>query len=497
VTRRSAASRDAVWVTGHGDVDVLVVGAGPCGLVAAITLARYGVRVVVVEQRASGSSLARALVMSTRVMELMRRFGLEEAVRDGAADVNPTALVTPTLSSTEGVVMPLGYPSDEEAAVVSPSRPSWTPQAHHEPLLLAHLQASPTATVRFGVQLLALDQDGAAVRATVLDRATGQRRQLQAPYLIAADGAHSTARTELGIAMEGPDELAVYERVEFRAALDRAVGERRHALYVLKHPAVEGAVLARRGREDRWGLSRERSAEAPGMDELTEGDLIAMIRTATGVEDLDVAIERVSSFTFAAQIAQRYRSGRGFLIGDAAHRMTPRGGTGMNTGIQDAFDLGWKLAWVLHGWAPERLLDTYERERRPIGLHNVGRAGEAGGARRTTDEALPWDLDDRLGHHWVDHDGRRVSTLDLIGDGLTVFAGIADRRWSSVAGPTGFAAPVGEVILPGSAAAALGLGATGAVLVRPDGHEVARWSAPGSQPEPGLAWLADAPAPSP
>jgi putative polyketide hydroxylase len=433
--------------------------------------------------------------MSTRVMELMRRFGLEEAVRAGAADVDPTALVTPTLSSTEGMVMPLGYPTDEEAARVSPSRPSWTPQAHHEPLLLAHLQASPTATVRFGIQLVALDQGGHGVRATLLDRESGQQRQIDTRYLIAADGAHSTARTALGIAMEGPDDLAVYERVEFRAALDRAVGQRRHALYVLKHPAVDGAVLARRGPQDRWGLSRERPAVAPGMDELTDDDLIAMIRLATGVEDLDVAIERVSSFTFAAQIAQRYRNGRSFLIGDASHRMTPRGGTGMNTGIQDSFDVGWKLAWVLRGWAPERLLDTYERERRPIGLHNVGRAAEVGGARRTSDEALPWDLDDRLTHHWVDHDGRRVSTLDLIGDGLTLFAAIADPRWAGGTGPTGFTAPIDVVALPAGAATALGLGSTGAVLVRPDGHEVARWSAPGSPPEPGAAWLADAPSP--
>jgi len=462
---------------------------------AGITLAQYGLEVVVVEQRGSGANLSRALVVSTRVMELMRRFGLEDAVRAGAADVDPTARVTPTLRSTEGMVMPLGYPSDAEAARVSPSRPSWTPQAHHEPLLLAHLQASPTATVRFAEQFVGLDQDDAGVRATLVDRASGERRQLAARYLVAADGAHSTARTALGISMEGPDELAVYERVEFRAALDEAVGERRHALYVLKHPAVDGAVLARRGREDRWGLSRERPAEAPGMDELTEDELIATIRTATGVEDLDVAIESVSGFAFAAQIAEHYRSGRGFLIGDAAHRMTPRGGTGMNTGIQDAFDLGWKLAWVLRGWAPERLLDTYEHERRPIGLHNVGRGAEAGGARRTTDEALPWDLDDRLTHQWLDHDGRRVSTLDLIGDGLTLFSASADPHWPNVVGPTGFTAPLDVITLAAGAAAALRLEPTGAVLVRPDAHEVARWSAPGSQPEPGIAWLGDEPTP--
>jgi len=313
--------------------------------------------------------------------------------------------------------------------------------------------------------------------ATVVDRASGDRWRVEADYAIAADGAHSTMRTALGIAMEGPADLAVYERVEFLAELDEAVGQRRHALYVLKHPDVDGAVLSRRGRENRWGLSRERPTDAPAMNALNEAQLIAMIRTATGVSDLEVTIERVSAFTFAAQIAERYRSARGFVIGDAAHRMTPRG-TGMNTGIQDAFDLGWKLAWVLHGWALEGLLDTYERERRPIGLHNVGRAADPGGARRRTDEALPWDLDDRIRHCWLSRDGRRVSTIYLIGDGLTLFTATDNASWAHVVGQTGFTTPVEVVVIETATAAALGLAPAGAVLVRPDGHEVARWSAP-------------------
>jgi putative polyketide hydroxylase len=422
-------------------------------------------------------------------MELMRRFGVERELRAGAADVDSTALVTATLTSGDSVVMPLGYPSDDEARAVSPCRPAWTPQSHHEPILLALLQSAPTARVCFGSELIGLAQDEAGVSATLLDRMSAVQWRVRARYVVAADGAHSTARRELGIEMEGPADLDAYERVEFRAVLDRVVGDRRHALYVLTHEAVAGAVLARRGREDRWGLSRQRPLEAPGMDQLSEAELCAMIRTATGVPDLDVMVERVSTFTFAAQIAARYRRGRGFLVGDAAHRMTPRGGTGMNTGIQDAFDIGWKPAWVLRGWAPERLLDTYQHERRPIGLHNVGRAAEAGGARRATDEALPWDLDDRVAHHWLAHRGARLSTLDLIGDGLTIFTAVADRRWSDAVRHTAFTAPLDEVLLERSAARALKLGTAGAVLVRPDGHEVARWSAPGSEPMPGVAWL--------
>jgi putative polyketide hydroxylase len=485
---------DAVVVAAGQSVEALVVGAGPCGLVIGITLAQYGVDVLVVEQREGGSSLSRALVVSTRGMELMRRFGLEEAVRAGATEVDPTALVTPTLASSEGVVMPLGYPSDAEAARVSPTRPAWAPQSHCEPLLLAHLQAAPTANVRFGSQLLALDRADDRVRALVVDRASGDQSQIESRYVIGADGAHSAVRREIAVSMEGPDDLEVYERVEFVASLDEAVAGRRHALYVLKHPEVDGSVLARRGREDRWGLSRERPTDRPGMETLSLAEVVAMIRTATGVGDLDVTVERLSSFTFAAQIAERYRVDPIFLIGDAAHRMTPRGGTGMNTGIQDAFDLGWKLAWVLKGWAPPELLDTYEHERRPIALHNVGRAASKGGARRITDEALPWDLDDRIAHSWLERAGQRVSTLDLIGAGLTQFTATDDTRWTGRAGQTGFAAPVHLEFLEPETAAALDLGPTGGVLVRPDGHEVARWDSVGAMPRPGVAWLASKPA---
>jgi putative polyketide hydroxylase len=162
----------------------------------------------------------------------------------------------------------------------------------------------------------------------------------------------------------------------------------------------------------------------------------------------------------------------------------------MNTGIQDAFDVGWKLAWVLNGWAPTELLDSYEKERRPIALHNVGRAGSSDGARRTTDEALPWDLDDRIAHCWLEQARGRVSTLDLIDDGLTLFAATDDARWAGQVGQTGFAAPLHVVVAGPEPAAALGLGAAGAVLVRPDGHEVARWAAADAAPRPGVAWLA-------
>ncbi len=199
------------------------------------------------------------------------------------------------------------------------------------------------------------------------------------------------------------------------------------------------------------------------------------MRTAAGGTDLSVEIERTSAFSFAAQLAERYRRGRVFLVGDAAHRMTPRGGTGMNTALQDGFDLGWKLAWVLRGWATEDLLETYEAERRPVAQHNVERSADPGGAQRDVDDALPWDLNGRISHHWV-VDGD-MSTLDLVGEGLTLLTGPDDTGWAG-ATQTGSAVPVEVHRLDAAAADALGLGDRGAVLVRPDAREAGRWAAP-------------------
>ena len=112
--------------------------------------------------------------------------------------------------------------------------------------------------------------------------------------------------------------------------------------------------------------------------------------------DLQPRVERVGSFTFAAQLADRFRHGAAFLIGDAAHRVTPRGGTGLNTAFRDGHDLGWKLAWVLRGWAGPELLDTYEAERRPVAEHNVARSADPGGTVREPAEELHADLGGRI-----------------------------------------------------------------------------------------------------
>jgi putative polyketide hydroxylase len=455
--------------------EVLVVGAGPAGLVAGITLARYGIDVLVIDKRDGLPGLSRNLVISTRGMELMRRFGLEEAIRAGAADVKISAWVTPNLASGEGIEMSVGYPSEAEAAQASPTRPVWAPQDHHEPILLEHLRRLPAATVQFGCELLGIRQGGTSVRAAVTDAETGRAADIHASYVIAADGAHSVVRDQLEIRMIGPDDLADYERVEFCAPLWQLVGEHRHGLYVITRPDATG-VLAPRGPADRWGLSRETPTGSPGLLSFSQGELADLIQRAVGVDALRPQIERLSTFTFAAQMAERYAQGRCFLVGDAAHRMTPRGGTGMNTAIQDSFDLGWKLAWVLHGWADLGLLTTYEHDRRPVAAHNVQRASEPTGAQRATDQALPWDLNGRLPHHWLARGDERISTIDLIGDGLTVLAGPFDPRWARLARPASSTAPIDVHVLDGGGVDVLDVPPSGALLARPDGRQLRRWT---------------------
>jgi len=231
-----------------------------------------------------------------------------------------------------------------------------------------------------------------------------------------------------------------------------------------------------------------------------------MLRELSGRPDLDIEIIATSAFAFSAQVAERWSDGRIFLVGDAAHRMTPRGGRGMNTAIADAFDLSWKLAWVQQGIADPALLDTYEAERGPIGRRNVAMSMVPGGGG--SDDGLAEDLgwvagspvmafppDGRFGtrapHAWLEIGGRRMSTLDLFGRGLVLLTNGAADTWRQAALGCGkvplSVRPIGERIVDvnGAFAATFGLADGGAVLVRPDG--VVAWRTDGLPADPGAA----------
>ena len=505
-------------------IPVLIVGAGPAGLVTGIGLARHGVRSILVERHPSTSIFPRATGVSVRSMEIFRGWGLDAAVRRGGWHVIPRMATAARFDDPAPSEGPLGFPSEAESLAVSPTTAAVSPQDHLEPVLLDHYRELG-GEARFSSELVDFEQDADGVRVTVRDLASGAVSQLRCDYLVGADGHRSAVRSVLGVEMEGPPDLGQYFSILFRADLSEVLGEKRYGLYTL---AGDGPprVLVPSGADDRYVFAVPLPA---GLDEAAIAAMfplqrcLGVIREVTGRPDLDVEILATSAFAFAAQVARRWSDGRVFLVGDAAHRMTPRGGRGMNTAIADAYDLSWKIAWVSRGLAAPSLLETYEAERGPIGRRNVAMSMVPGGggsdsglaedlgpvvastaiAGESADvAALAFPPDGRPGsrapHVWLEVGGRRISTLDLFGRGLVLLTAGAGASWRSSARSLATTEPTlidvrpigGRVVdVDGTFAPAHGLEPGGAVLVRPDG--VVAWRTPAMPADPAAA-LADA-----
>jgi putative polyketide hydroxylase len=457
--------------------DVVVIGAGAAGLTAASALARAGAEVLLVERRQGGSPLPRATVLSVSTMELLRAWGFEERIRAAADDVEMTMLEAPTAArAAEGVRIQVGYPTAAQSSMVSPTEALCVAQDVFEEVIAESLTARPGVTVERGVEVIDVRAGAPGDGAVLTLRDTdGRIRTVEAGYVVAADGARSAVRAALGIGMTGPDDAMSGIQVVFRAPLWDVLGPHRHLLYSLTDPEGSGTLLPA-GQGDRWlfglqaGYHHERGRE-PSADEIRR-----RIQRASGVDGLDVRLERWGSFTAGAQLVDSFSVGDVFLVGDAAHRVTPRGGTGLNIAIADGWDLGWKLGWVVRGWAPATLLSTYEPERRAAVGYNVERSADPLGSRREAATELAVDLGGRMRHVWVEPG--EVSTLDLLGPGLTLFADAANRSWAEAVTSLWSRVPISLVGLEPVVARSLGVGAHGAALVRPDGRQVAGWSTP-------------------
>lgn len=484
-------------------VDVLVVGAGPAGLTTAITLARNGVGVLLVERHGGTSPFPKATGVSVRTMELFRTWGVEEHIRAGAMPVQPFLAVSETLAGPRFTTMPFGYPSDETALAHSPTTASCCPQDHLEPVLLDHLRVLG-GHVRFATELVGLVVDPDGVTAQLREDATGRTHQVRARYLVGADGPRSTVRSRLGIGIEDLGTIGTFISVTFRADLTRRLPQVPCAINAVEVDGAAGLFVPT-STDDRWVYAREWQPERGEiLAEWTPQRCVELLRAATGLTDLLPDILGVLPFVMGGHVATTFRSGRAFLVGDAAHRTTPVGGTGMNTAIQAAHNLGWKLAWVVRGWAGDALLDTYEAERRPVGTRNVlrslrrgpepsadGLAEDLGVCYETdvlasVEEAVGARPGERAPHVWTSHAGRRHSTVDLFDARLTVLTDGHGEGWRRAAAEmaTGSGLPVTGLVVgqdlddrDGALARRYGLTDSSAVLVRPDGYIAQRLAA--------------------
>lgn len=371
------------------ETPVLIVGGGPVGLTLAGELGWRGTGCVLVEQRDGPTEHPKATLLGARSMEYFRRWGIIDQIYKRALppEINYFITFSTRLTGHElhRVTSPSIRDTIDRPAEIMARYPelSWSPfyktqigQQALEPVLLDFVREQTESDMRHGHRFIAFDEDSSGVTSTVEEIATGHRRTIRSQYLVACDGGSSAVRKSLGIRMNGrgrmrPNVSFFFESDDFLTSHDRGVGN----LYFIFTPGSFGVITAIDGRR-RWNyqlyfLDPERRTDDVDPDEA----LFAMMG-----QPFDYKLKGIQHWYHQQSVARAFRSrpgddvrgeaGRVFLAGDAAHLFPPTGGVGMNTGIGDAVDLGWKLDAVLKGWGGPDLLRSYEHERKPIAVRN-------------------------------------------------------------------------------------------------------------------------------
>jgi 2-polyprenyl-6-methoxyphenol hydroxylase-like FAD-dependent oxidoreductase len=352
---------------------VLITGAGPTGLVLAAELSRHGVASVLAERNEQTTQFPKMDITNGASMELLRRLGVDADLR--AAGVAPQHSFDVIFAA--GLNGPVHgrwrLPSvDEQRATITAAADGSVPgqpwqrcsQAIFEAMMMDRARRDPLVDVRQGWRLHACRQIGDLVVAQLAD-CNGNTVTVHADYLVGCDGASSRVRTELGIGMDGLKDFTAFALVHFRS-LDLT---NLHGLGQFWHVYTSnGAVLIAQNETDTWTLHQDLGTEVDDPDPI--GDPREFVARALG---RPIVIEEVlasSVWRPSALLAESYGRDRILLAGDAVHTMIPTGGYGMNTGLGDAVNLGWKIAATIQGWGGATLLASYELERRPIGERN-------------------------------------------------------------------------------------------------------------------------------
>jgi 2-polyprenyl-6-methoxyphenol hydroxylase-like FAD-dependent oxidoreductase len=350
------------------ETQVLIVGAGPVGLTLAMDLGRRGVRCVLIERNETSIQLPKMERCNARTMEIYRRLGIAEKIRDAGLPRSAPMDVFLATSMAEPALAHLTCPSVAEAKAEIDAHNDGRPlepyqlisQYTLEPLLRSFVEALPNVTVVFGCELETFIQDGDSVTAHVRT-SKGADATIRTAYLVGCDGGSSTVRKQLGILLQGDGNIRKLRQALFHCPdlYERIpMGKGRH-YHIAEGPIFPFIILQDSTRH--WTLHATASSDA---------EMAEIFRRSLGMP-VEFDVLSVNEWTQHLLCAERYGEGRVFIAGDAAHLVIPTGGLGMNTGVGDAIDLSWKLAAMLGGWGGPGLLASYEQERRPIGLRNV------------------------------------------------------------------------------------------------------------------------------
>ncbi len=429
------------------ETDVLVVGAGPAGLTAAALLARSGVKSLTVTKYGATADAPRAHITNQRAMEIFRDLGIEDRVMGRAL---PQRLMGKQVFATsfagrEICRMMTWGTGDRHAdyAAASPCEMCNAPQHVLEPILLAAAR-SFGADIRFDHEVVAVSQSPDNAIARVRHRRNGTEFEVRARYLVGCDGGRSFVGEQGGFEFEGQAGLGNATTVWIEADLTRFTKHRSGALFFVRNPGNRDVLSVWTCVEPWTEWSTIFFQEGLDATDLSEDSVMRRVRAAIGDPSVHIRIKKISEWQVNHVVAARYRQGRLFLSGDAAHRHPPANGLGSNTSIQDSYNLAWKLALVLSGQAHESLLDSYDAERQPVGRRVVDRANQsfaemgpcimALGFQPGQTEAEALAKLDRL--HGPDGEGQRqalLAALDLLNGQFNAHGVEMGQRYASAA----------------------------------------------------------------